>query len=120
MKRWSGLSLVLLGLMGCSGVVETGREAAGVTATGAAVAPQRVRMQRASLADAQKAGAVTLNIGLFLNQVISFLIIAFAVFLIIKLVNRLKREEEKVEEAPAPTPEDVELLREIRDLLKNK
>ena len=39
--------------------------------------------------------------------------------LIIKLVNRLKREEEKVEEAPAPTPEDVELLREIRDLLKN-
>lgn len=74
----------------------------------------------ATLADAQKAGAVTLNIGLFLNQIISFLIIAFAVFLIIKLVNRLKREEEKVEEAPAPTPEDVELLREIRDLLKNK
>ncbi len=58
MKRWSGLSLVLLGLMGCSGVVETGREAAGVTATGAAVAPQRVRMQRASLADAPDRGAL--------------------------------------------------------------
>lgn len=76
----------------------------------------------ATLADAQKAGAVTLNAGMFLNQVISFIIIAFAIFLIIKLINRLKREEEKAAEpaAPAPTPEDVELLREIRDLLKNK
>jgi len=47
----------------------------------------------ASLAAAKTAGAVTLNLGLFINTVISFLIIAFAVFLVIKGVNRMKREE---------------------------
>ena len=47
----------------------------------------------ASLAAAKAAGAVTLNLGLFINTVISFLIIAFAVFLVIKGLNRLKREE---------------------------
>ena len=47
-----------------------------------------------SLAEAQEAGAVTINYGLFLNSVISFLIVAFAVFLVIKQINRLKREEE--------------------------
>jgi large conductance mechanosensitive channel len=51
----------------------------------------------ASLADAQAAGAVTVNVGVFFNAVISFLIVAFAVFLLIKSINRLKREE-----APAP------------------
>ena len=47
----------------------------------------------ASLAAAKAAGAVTLNLGLFINTIISFLIIAFAVFLVIKGLNRLKREE---------------------------
>lgn len=47
----------------------------------------------ASLADAKKAGAVTVNYGLFINSVISFLIVAFAVFLLIKNINRLKSEE---------------------------
>jgi large conductance mechanosensitive channel len=47
----------------------------------------------ASLATAKAAGAVTLNLGLFINTVISFLIIAFAVFLVIKGLNRMKREE---------------------------
>ena len=47
----------------------------------------------ASLAAAKAAGAVTLNLGLFINTVISFLIIAFAVFLVIKGLNRMKREE---------------------------
>ncbi|MDR3411967.1 MAG: large conductance mechanosensitive channel protein MscL [Formivibrio sp.] len=72
----------------------------------------------ATLADAQKAGAVTLNPGLFLNQLISFIIIAFAIFLTVKMINKLKREEVVAPAAPAPTPEDIELLREIRDLLK--
>jgi large conductance mechanosensitive channel len=45
-----------------------------------------------TLADAQKAGAVTVNIGAFLTNVITFTIVAFAVFLIVKLVNRLRRE----------------------------
>lgn len=55
----------------------------------------------ATLADAQKAGAVTLNYGTFINQVISFLIVAFCVFLIVKSVNQLRRMAEK----PAPVAE---------------
>jgi large conductance mechanosensitive channel len=55
----------------------------------------------ATLADAQAAGAVTLNAGVFVNNVISFLIVAFAVFLLIKGMNSLKRKEE---EAPAAEP----------------
>ena len=47
-----------------------------------------------NLADAQKAGAVTLNFGLFINSVISFVIVAVAVFLLIRAVNRMKRREE--------------------------
>jgi large conductance mechanosensitive channel len=52
------------------------------------------------LAAAKTAGAVTLNLGVFINTVISFLIIAFAVFVVIKGINRMKREGE----APAPEP----------------
>jgi large conductance mechanosensitive channel len=48
----------------------------------------------ASLADAQTAGAVTINYGIFINAIISFLIIALAIFLIVRLINKLKREEE--------------------------
>jgi len=48
----------------------------------------------ASLADAQKAGAVTLNYGVFINTIISFLIVAFAVFLLVRSINKLKRTEE--------------------------
>ncbi|XVK51083.1 large conductance mechanosensitive channel protein MscL [Jeongeupia wiesaeckerbachi] len=69
----------------------------------------------ASLDAAQKAGAVTLNIGVFFNTLISFVIVAFAIFLVVKAMNKLKRDEPA---APAATPEDVQLLREIRDLLK--
>jgi large conductance mechanosensitive channel len=53
-----------------------------------------------NLADAQAAGAVTINYGIFANSVISFLIVAFAVFLLIRAVNKMKREEE----APAAEP----------------
>lgn len=55
----------------------------------------------ASLADAKKAGAVTINYGVFINSVISFIIVAFAVFLLIRNINRLK-----LEEAPAATSKD--------------
>jgi len=48
----------------------------------------------ASLADAQKASAVTINYGVFINTIISFLIVAFAVFLLIRQINRFKRQEE--------------------------
>ena len=55
----------------------------------------------ANLAAAKGAGAVTMNIGVFINTIISFLIVAFAVFLVVKNVNRLKREKEAPPAAPA-------------------
>jgi large conductance mechanosensitive channel len=58
----------------------------------------------ATLAIAQKAGAVTISYGLFINAVISFLIVAFAVFLLIKALNRLQREKEQP--AAEPTTKD--------------
>jgi large conductance mechanosensitive channel len=61
--------------------------------------------------------AVTMNYGLFLNTVIDFLIISFSIFIAIKQLNRFKKKEEK---KPLATPEDVKLLTEIRDLLKEK
>ena len=53
-----------------------------------------------ALADAQAAGAVTINYGVFANTVVSFLIVAFAVFMLIRGINKMKREEEAPEEAP--------------------
>ena len=71
----------------------------------------------ATVAAAKEAGVATINYGLFLNGVLTFLITAFAVFLIAKWANHLIP---KVEEAPAgPTPDQV-LLAEIRDLLKSQ
>ncbi len=70
-----------------------------------------------SLAAAQEAGAVTMNYGLFFNAIISFLIIAFSVFMLVRQYNRLKAEEEA---APKPPPEPAKeevLLTEIRDIL---
>lgn len=54
----------------------------------------------AVLADAQKAGAVTINYGLFINTIISFIIVAFAVFVLIRNINKLKRQEEAPPEEP--------------------
>lgn len=70
----------------------------------------------ATVEAAKEAGAVTMNYGLFINNVVSFLIVAFAVFLLVRGINRLK--EDPVPTPPAATPEDVLLLREIRDSLK--
>ncbi|HJQ62647.1 MAG TPA: large conductance mechanosensitive channel protein MscL [Burkholderiales bacterium] len=67
---------------------------------------------------AQKAGAVTFNYGMFINNVITFLIVAFAVFLLIRAINQLRRKEEDKPAAPPAPPEEVVLLREIRDALK--
>ena len=72
----------------------------------------------ASLAAAKDAGAVTLNYGMFVNSIVSFLIVAFAIFMIVKGANSLKQQQaEAPAEPPAPTA-DQKLLAEIRDLLK--
>ena len=67
---------------------------------------------------AQKAGAVTFNYGVFINSCISFVIVAFAVFLLVRAINRMKRAEEQKAAEPPATPEEVVLLREIRDSLR--
>ena len=68
-----------------------------------------------TLAAAKAAKAVTINYGLFINALINFLIVAFALFMLIRQINRLAPPPA---EAAPPTPEDVLLLREIRDSLK--
>jgi large conductance mechanosensitive channel len=72
----------------------------------------------ASLAEAKAAGAVTLNYGIFVNAVVSFLIVAFSVFLLVKGVNSMRRDEAAAP-PPGPTP-DQKLLGEIRDLLRSR
>jgi len=74
----------------------------------------------ATLEAAATAGAVTLNYGLLANAIISFLIIAFAVFLVIRAINSMQQKEEAEEKAPAAPPRGEVLLEEIRDLLKAK
>jgi large conductance mechanosensitive channel len=76
--------------------------------------------QYPTLAEAQKAGAVTINYGLFLNTVINFLVVAIALFILIRGINRLQAKPAEEPAPPAAPPEDVVLLREIRDLLKSR
>ena len=70
-----------------------------------------------SLKAAQDAGAVTVNIGSFANTVISFVIVAFCVFLLIKAMNTINRKEEEAPAEPPEPPREQVLLEEIRDLL---
>jgi large conductance mechanosensitive channel len=72
----------------------------------------------ASLAAAKAAGAATLNYGLFFNTIIDFLIVAFAIFLLIKQVNRFMKKPEPPPAAPPPPSPEVVLLTEIRDALR--
>ena len=74
-----------------------------------------------TLADVKKAGIPVFAYGNFITIALNFLILAFIIFMMVKQINRLKREEPAAPaapEAPAPTPEDIQLLREIRDSLK--
>lgn len=67
-----------------------------------------------------KIGNLNLKYGAFLTDVINFIIMAFIVFLIVKFMNKILTKKEKVEEKPAPVPEDIKLLQEIRDLLQKQ
>jgi len=71
----------------------------------------------ATLADAQKAGAVTINYGVFLNAVINFLIVATAIFWMVRLISKLHHAPAPADPVPTPTES---LLAEIRDLLKSR
>ena len=70
-----------------------------------------------TLTEASAAGAVMIKYGLFINSIVSFMIVAFSVFLLIRQLNRLKKEDTKTAVPLAP-PQEVVLLGEIRDLLK--
>ncbi|MBB3192585.1 large conductance mechanosensitive channel protein MscL [Halomonas cerina] len=74
----------------------------------------------ATVAEATADGAVTINYGLFVNNVISFVIVAFAVFLLVKGINRLRRQQAAVSTPPTAPPEEILLLREIRDALRKE
>jgi len=72
----------------------------------------------ASVAEAEAAGAPIIKYGIFINTIIDFVIVAFAIFLVIRAMNKLKRKQEAAPPPPpAPTTEE-KLLAEIRDLLK--
>lgn len=74
----------------------------------------------ATLASAKANGASVLAYGQFINTVVQFLIVAFAVFLMVKAVNKLRRKEVEAPPEPEALPADVVLLTEIRDLLQAK
>jgi large conductance mechanosensitive channel len=76
------------------------------------LAPARVA------ADGTEIPAVVIGYGDFINTVVQFVIVAFAIFMLVKVVNRLSRKKEEVPAAPAEPSEEVLLLREIRDNLK--
>ena len=73
-----------------------------------------------TLAEAQEAGAVTINYGVWINTIISFIIVVFAIFMVIRQMNRLKKKAEEAPAAPPAPPKQEVLLEEIRDLLKAK
>lgn len=74
----------------------------------------------ATLEAASKAGAVTLNYGTFITTTINFLIVAFALFMVVKGVNAMRRKQADEPAAPAPPSNEEVLLGEIRDLLKSR
>ena len=73
-----------------------------------------------SLDELTKAGVNVLTYGNFLTILINFIILAWVVFLMVKMINRMRRKQEEVAPEPAATPEDIALLREIRDELKKR
>lgn len=66
------------------------------------------------------APAITINYGLFLNTVIDFLIVSFAIFLMVRQINRIRKKEEPKKDSEPEISEEVLLLREIRDYLKGR
>jgi large conductance mechanosensitive channel len=72
-----------------------------------------------SLAEAKQAGAV-LAYGNFITILLNFLILAFVIFMMVRAVQRIRREERKTDAAPAAPPEDIVLLRQIRDALQER
>ena len=71
-----------------------------------------------ALADLKKAGIPVFAYGSFITILLNFIILAFIIFMMVKQMNRLRKADQEEAPAPAETPEEVQLLREIRDSLK--
>jgi large conductance mechanosensitive channel len=71
-----------------------------------------------TLADLKKAGVPVLAYGNFITIAVNFVILAFIIFMMVKQINKLRKSEAEAPAAPVATPEDITLLREIRDSLK--
>lgn len=83
----------------------------------------KVTLPAKHIAEGIETQAATINYGLFLQNLLDFLIVAFCVFLLVKGINKLSRKKAEEPAAPAPAPEpttEEKLLTEIRDLLKDK
>ena len=75
----------------------------------------------ASVAEAEAAGAPIIKYGMFINTILDFVIVAFVIFMVIRGINRLQRKREAAPPGPPPPPPaDVQLLTEIRDLLRKQ
>ena len=72
-----------------------------------------------TLAEAQAAGLATLNYGLFINNILDFVIIAFVIFMMVRTVNNMRKEEAAAPPPPPVPSTEEKLLTEIRDLLKS-
>ena len=82
-------------------------------------APENVEgVNMESLQAVREAGGVALAYGQFINALIAFLLVAMALFFVVKAMNKMKEKEEAAPAAPAAPPADIQLLTEIRDLLK--
>jgi large conductance mechanosensitive channel len=65
-------------------------------------------------------GEVAITYGVFIQSIVDFTIVSFVIFMVVKAINHMKGPKEAPADAPAPTPEDIVLLREIRDALRNR
>jgi large conductance mechanosensitive channel len=74
----------------------------------------------ATLKAAEEAGAPVIKYGMFINTVLDFVIVAFAIFMVIRAMNKMKKKEEAKPAAPPEPPAQEKLLAEIRDLLKTR
>lgn len=79
----------------------------------------RITLKQATTLNGQEIAAVTINYGNFIQTLLDFIILALAVFLMVKALNTTKRKQQQKTPEPPKTPEHIKLLEEIRDLLKH-
>lgn len=79
----------------------------------------RITLKQATTLNGEEIAAVTINYGNFIQTLLDFIILALAVFLMVKALNTTKRKQQQEKPEPPKTPEHIKLLEEIRDLLKH-